>query len=268
MACLQSTFNQTYKDYEIIVVDSSNDRTIDILKEFNGIRLIHLDKKTDPGKGRNIGIKEAKGDIIAFTDSDCIVEQDWLENIRKAHNNHDIVGGPVKNGYKTLASWASYFSEFSHMIPSKKNKIMEHIPTCNITYKKKIFDKYGSFPENIFPMEDRIFNSRLKSERIVYDPKIRVSHLCIPDLKGFLKKQKNIGFIFAQSILKYHTRNKIWLNPFLLVAFSFGRGLLYTKRVIVSGIYIPVFFLTLPYFLMGLLMFSIGAIEGKNQPQH
>ncbi len=267
--CLESVSNQSISDYEIIVIDSSKDNTTKMIKEFKNIKLIHLDEKTDPGKGRNIGVKEAKGDIIAFTDSDCIVDYDWLKNIQEAHKHHDIVGGPVLNGYKTTASWAAYFSEFSHMMPDKKKQV-SHIPTCNISYKKKIFDEYGYFPEDIFPMEDRLFNGKLKNEKIIFDPKIRIKHFCIPNLKGFLKKQYQIGLIFSKSVIKFKTRDKKWLFPPLLLMFAFGRGGLYLFRTIKNIKYLPKFLLSFPYFLMGIFMFWIGAVNGithgKKQP--
>ena len=258
--CLESVSNQSTSDYEIIVIDSSNDNTTERIKEFKDIKLIHLDEKTDPGKGRNIGINEAKGGIIAFTDSDCIVDYDWLKNIQEAHKYHDVVGGPVLNGYKTTASWAAYFSEFSHMMPDKKKQV-PHIPTCNISYKKSIFDKYGYFPENIFPIEDRLFNRKLKDEKIIFDPNVRIKHLCIPDFKGFLRKQRHIGYIFAKSIRNYKTKSKIFLFPPVLLAFTFGRGLLYSFRVLKNIKLMPKFIISFPYFFLGLFIFFIGAIK-------
>ena len=82
--CLDSLRNQSYRgEHEIILIDSSADTTPQIVSsKYPEIQLIHLEKKTDPGTARNIGIKEAKGDILALIDSDCIAAHDWLDNIK------------------------------------------------------------------------------------------------------------------------------------------------------------------------------------------
>ena len=79
---LKAIYDGSEMPREVIVVDGcSTDRTVNIIKE-NFPEIIVLN---NPGRtaaaGRNIGIKKAKGDIIAFTDGDCIVANNWIENI-------------------------------------------------------------------------------------------------------------------------------------------------------------------------------------------
>lgn len=74
--CLDSILCQTYKDYEIIIVDDlSTDNSVNIIKEYNDprIKLIELNKKAYNGGTRNIGVKEANGNYILFLDCD-----DWI----------------------------------------------------------------------------------------------------------------------------------------------------------------------------------------------
>lgn len=74
--CLNSIFSQTYKDYEVIIVDDmSTDNSINIIKQYQNIKLIELDHKEYNGGTRNIGVKEAKGKYIIFMDCD-----DWFNN--------------------------------------------------------------------------------------------------------------------------------------------------------------------------------------------
>src|SRR3989304_5559962 len=72
-ACLQSVLNQKTKvNYEVLVVDSSTDNTLKILKRYvSKIRFLHFLKRCDVGTARNIGIKNVKADIIVFIDADC-----------------------------------------------------------------------------------------------------------------------------------------------------------------------------------------------------
>ena len=79
---LNSIYNNTMKPFEIIVADGrSSDSTVDIIRsEFKDVILINNEKKT-AAAGRNAGIKKAVGNIIAFTDGDCIVDPKWIESI-------------------------------------------------------------------------------------------------------------------------------------------------------------------------------------------
>ena len=148
--CLNSVLNQSYVDeYEVILVDSSVDDTPKIVKEYYPrVRLIHFDQKTDPGTARNFGIQESSGDLIAFIDSDCIAAHNWLERIAQTHGTqYNIVGGVVTNGNPTddLIGWAGYLAEFREFLPELPREEVKHIPTCNISYKRVVFERYGYF---------------------------------------------------------------------------------------------------------------------------
>ena len=76
--CLDSALNQTYKDFELIIVDDmSEDNSVDIIKSYNDsrIKLIELDHKAYNGGARNIGVKAATREYILFMDCD-----DWFNN--------------------------------------------------------------------------------------------------------------------------------------------------------------------------------------------
>ena len=200
--CLDSFKNQSYQgNSEIILVDSSIDRTPQIVSDNHpDIRLIHLDKKTDPGTARNIGIREAKGDIFAFIDSDCVPSKDWLERIANAHKSvYRIIGGVVINGNADhdIIALAGYMAEFREFLPGQLKREVTHIPTCNISYKKEIFVKYGFFQGKYYPQEDLVYHCMLteKGEKILLDPTIEIFHNHRSNFKEFLKHQKKIGAV-------------------------------------------------------------------------
>jgi glycosyltransferase involved in cell wall biosynthesis len=203
--CLDAIQNQEYKEpYEIILVDSSIDRTTEIVSlNYPEINFTHLDKKTDPGTARNIGIKKARGDLIAFIDSDCVASPDWLVRIAAAHNSdYNVVGGSVKNGNheNDMVAWAGYLAEFREFLPGKPKIEVNHIPTCKISYKKEIFDKYGMFKGEYYPQEDLIFNYNLRKngEKILSDSSITVSHNHRSDMKSYINHQMKIGRITSK----------------------------------------------------------------------
>lgn len=89
--CLDSIFEQSYDDYEVIVVnDGTPDNSMDIVKKYN-VKIINQ-KNKGLSEARNIGVKKAKGEYIIFVDSDDYIEKDLLKNINKnLSNNPDIV---------------------------------------------------------------------------------------------------------------------------------------------------------------------------------
>jgi GT2 family glycosyltransferase len=91
---LQSLFNQSYKNYEIIVVDgSTNMKTFELVKKFH--KKIKYVKQTGRGlpNARNLGLKFAKGSFIAFFDDDCIVHKDWIKEVISVFKRYKNVGG-------------------------------------------------------------------------------------------------------------------------------------------------------------------------------
>lgn len=264
--CLNSLKNQNFKDYEIVVVDSSIDNTPKIIKEnFPNVKLIHLDKKTQPGPARNLGIKKAKGSIIALTDSDCIVDKNWLKEIYNSHKNHDVVGGSVLNANpKNFIGWASYLMEFTHVLPKKQEKFMKHIPTCNISYKKEIFNNYGYFLDTWFPAEDRLFNYNLINNniKILFNPKIKISHINRTKIREFLKHQIRLGNISAKCGKKFKSfETSSFINNPLALIFPLGKFATISLRILKNGKYIPIFLLILPLFSLGILIWGYAFIK-------
>ncbi|MDA3897415.1 MAG: glycosyltransferase family 2 protein, partial [Desulfobacteraceae bacterium] len=147
--CLDSVISQSINQpYEIIVVDSSGDQTPEIVGGYRQrVRFFHLSQKTIPAIARNIGIGHATGEYIAFTDSDCIVDSSWLENIMRAHQSgYEVVCGSVVNARSAnLISIAEYFLEFrelSEYLPKKEN---DFIPAGNFSIKAEILKETGNF---------------------------------------------------------------------------------------------------------------------------
>jgi len=94
---LEAVLKQNYSDFEVIVVDNnSNDRTAEIVRGFKGVKLVQeLNKGTNWARER--GRKEARGEIIATLDADCIPPKDWLskaESILALDQNIAAVSGP------------------------------------------------------------------------------------------------------------------------------------------------------------------------------
>lgn len=198
--CLQALTDQSFgASYEIILVDSSYDATPEIVTRFfPGVRLIHLDKKTDPGSARNIGIKQSKGDPLLFIDADCVADPAWIAKMVERHREgHPVVGGAVENNNRAgdAVALAGYMAEFREFLPEHPERMMPHVPACNISYKREIFNTYGFFDKNYYPQEDMLYNYRLmdKGIKILFSPDIQVKHTHRSRLKDFFSHQRLIG---------------------------------------------------------------------------
>ncbi len=206
--CLEALQNQSYSgEYEIILVDSSDDRTPQIVRsQFPEIKYIHLQQKTDPGTARNLGVEESTGELLLFIDSDCRAAPDWIECHIQRHRDHNVAacGGAVINGndHRSNVAWAGYLAEFREFIPEQPGREVEHIPTCNISYKRNIFESLQGFNPRYYPQEDLEFNFRLrKNGAIIYfDPDVKIEHRHRTELKSFFIHQNRVGKITSKML--------------------------------------------------------------------
>jgi len=268
-ACLESLENQTTdKSFEIIVVDSSTDSTAELVeKRFPQVRLCRFPERRFCGGARNWGISVARGEIIAFIDADCQAEQNWVEEILKAHESpHPAIGGAIANANpESYIGWAAYFCEFSHWMPGTQPRWLDDIAGANMSYKKEIFDKYGSFIEGTY-CSDTDFHWRIGQDahRLRFVPSILVSHYNIDDLEEFLKHEFYHGRCFAQVRIQGQIFSRwkrlvyvtflplIPLRIFLKVAFNSIRNRIYFHQFLKAS----------PLVVLGLIWWSMGEAVG------
>jgi GT2 family glycosyltransferase len=97
-ACLESISRLQYPNYEVIVIDdASRDRSVEIAAAAPGVRLMRQLSRAGLGTIRNAALHVARGDLIAFTLADCVVDADWLTLAVRAITEDacDAVGGPI-----------------------------------------------------------------------------------------------------------------------------------------------------------------------------
>jgi glycosyltransferase involved in cell wall biosynthesis len=144
-AAVESLFRQDYPvvRFEIIVIDnSSTDGTEEVIRSIetktSGMLRYYRKENEGPGASRNFGIRQARGDIVAFTDSDCIAHPRWLKNgVAKMTNGIGIVQG------KTLPNPDQTLTALSRTQSITNENGMYQ--TCNIFYRKDALDMAGGF---------------------------------------------------------------------------------------------------------------------------
>jgi len=182
-ACLKSLSHQSIPaaDYEVIVVDDgSNDNTAELSRKFN-IKYM-FQPNQGPATARNKGAAEAAGEIILFTDADCVPEFNWIQEITKPFENRDIAG--VKGAYKTRQQkLAARFAqaEFEDRYDLlKKQSAIDMVDTYSAAFRKDVFLEMGGFDES-FPdanNEDVDLSYRLTAAgyKLVFNPQAFVYH--------------------------------------------------------------------------------------------
>ena len=135
---------------------------------------------TTRGKGRNLGIKEATGDVFVFLDDDTEITEKWIEELKISLKSYDIVAGYSPNPK----------GPDMNRVPVIVDGQDITYPTCNIAYKKHVLDKVGLFDEEMITAEDMDLNCRCVEAGYVihYNPKMKVFHYHRTTLKGFAKQ--------------------------------------------------------------------------------
>ena len=201
-ACLDSLMKQDYPgDYEVIVVDDgSADSTPDIISGYERVRLIRQ-ANAGPAAARNKGAMDAKGEIILFTDSDCVPEGNWItEMIAPFKDDKDVVG--VKGRYKTKQKEVTarfvqfeYEDKYRYM---QKDKYIDFIDTYSAGFKREIFLEMRGY-DTEFPVacaEDVELSFRLskKGYKMIFNPGAVVYHIHPYRLKDYLKKKYKFAY--------------------------------------------------------------------------
>ncbi|MFX1308732.1 MAG: glycosyltransferase [Promethearchaeota archaeon] len=193
---IYSLLNLNYPQYEIIIVDDcSTDKTKEILKKYP-IKSIYLDKSIGSAEARNIGIQEAKNDIIALTDSDCFVSKNWLKDLVSYLDNYDVIGGTVlfsDNAEKELNPF-----NLKNEIVITKESSLNFLNTSNMILKKDVWKLSGGFLN--YRIEDLEFSWRAlkKGYKLKYVPKGLVIHYGKRTLFQNIKKYIQYGKSYSK----------------------------------------------------------------------
>ena len=199
--CLDALTAQSVprSEYEIIVVnDASSDDTARIVSRFP-VRVLTQPHR-GPAAARNFGVREAKGDLVLFTDADTEPTPNWIETMLAPFENRDIAG--AKGTYRTRQrEWIARFvqveyeEKYARMARAKKVDVVD---TYSAAYRREVALFDGGFDES-FPSasaEDAEFSFRLARQgyRFVFLPNAIVYHQHAASLAAYGRRKFKIGY--------------------------------------------------------------------------
>lgn len=210
--CLASLMKVDYPDYEVILVnDGSSDATAEIAAEFPEV-ICHHQENRGLSVARNVGAELASGEIVAYTDDDCVVDEHWLHYLVRAMLDQQVegIGGP--NITPDFDSWVAKCVAAS---PGNPSHVMlddhhaEHVPGCNMAFRRSTLLGMGGFdPQYRVAGDDvdvcwRLLDAGMS---IGYAPGAMVWHHRRATVTAYAKQQKGYGRSEAMVRFKHPQR--------------------------------------------------------------
>ena len=213
--CLQSLLKIDYPNFEVVLVDDgSKDNTQEIAAKYPAVKNV-LQKNMGLSYARNVGARASTGEIIAYTDSDCMADPDWLYQLvgTLISGEYAGVGGP--NISPPAEDWIQACVSASPGGPSHvllTDVVAEHIPGCNMAFYRWAFELVGGFDVEYRKAGDDVdFCWRLQQlgHVIAFSPSAIVWHYRRFTLTAFRKQQEGYGE--AESMLRF--KHLVFFGP-------------------------------------------------------
>jgi glycosyltransferase involved in cell wall biosynthesis len=200
--CIQALLALDYpRDrYEILMVNNnSTDRSVEIVEAYPDAHLFHESKPGDFA-ARNLGVARAKGEFIAFTDSDTAPCSDWLTKAKEVFRNPEIaliVGNlQFSSNSMSMRLLRDYEAEKNRFIFSGEDPRLYYGYTCNMIVRRAVFDRLGPFPE-IFRNSDAVYVRRVVDSfscaSVCYGEHVSVRRLEVASALDYLSKMHVYG---------------------------------------------------------------------------
>lgn len=209
LACLAALRAQTYpgSKFEVVVIDNDSSAGLDDVVNGGGNVRVLFEQRSGSYAARNKGLGECKGEIVAFTDADCIPNDEWIERgVARLMQNDDgcqLVGGRVelsfrKPGYPSTIELYDWLRNFK-----QKDAVLKegYSVTANLVTYKTLFDDIGKFNEEWMSRGDKEWCQRAvcRGYPICYDESVVVRHPARGSFGEILAKTRRVaGGVFKE----------------------------------------------------------------------
>jgi GT2 family glycosyltransferase len=251
--CLEAALAQTYRNFEVIVVDNgSTDGSVKLVRDkFPTVRLLALGKNMGFSAGNNRGMEIARGEYIALLNNDAAPEPRWLEELCRATMGNAKVGicasrmmfhgtNLINEAGQNWAAWGhSRIIGYGEECREEYLRPREVFGACAgaALYRRSMLDEIGMFDEDFFAYAEDVdlsFRAQLADYRCVYVPTAVVGHYCgrywsrhIPARVYYAMRNSESAFVKNMPlplVLKYVWRHLFYLLALNTVCLLRGRG--------------------------------------------
>jgi len=266
-ACLKSLRGQTFKGpAEVIVADCCGDGVTELIRRnYPEVTLLSFESRKTIPELRAIGMKNARGKIIALTEDHCVADPTWFEGMYRAHQTyHGAIGGAVENdpSIKGAVDWSVYFCEYSKYLNPVPTGEVSDIPGNNTSYRREFLDYLGGALET--GLWENFLNAKLQEHgvKLFSDPSIVVYHRKCFGFRYFLSQR----YHYARSFAGMRTKGASLWRRLVFAAFSpLLPALLIGRigwRVLTKRRHLGRFFQALPFLAVFTLSWAVGEFVG------
>ncbi len=231
-SCLDAVFSQSYKNFEVILVDNeSTDKTVEKAHQFPIKEIVSINNYL-PGKALNLGIKESTGEYIVCLSAHCIpTEKEWLASLVNALEEDDNFAGVF--GRQEPMSFSTFTDKRDLLLVFGLDRIIKtkdsFFHNANSIIRRKCWEELP-FDNSITNIEDRIWAQEMlnRGYKLLYEPEASVYHYHGIHQEGNTERLDNVVKIIEKHQTNYRT-GKINAKSLNIVAIIPIRGL--TKSV-------------------------------------
>ena len=227
--CIESLKHINYprNRFEVIIVDDGSTQVLDnLIEPYKSLMKVTLirQKNAGPAKARNTGASVAQGKYVAFTDDDCVPDQNWLLVLENAFSNSPkaLLGGRTINTFSDnpYSTASQLLIDYIYDYYNHRSGKIQFFTSNNFAISRELFNQVGQFDIN-FPLaagEDREFCDRclFQGYSLAYVPQAIIYHSHNLNLSKFWQQHFNYGcgaFVFHQ-LRSQRADNNITIEPF------------------------------------------------------
>jgi len=211
-ACLDALERQTTPLDEIIVVnDGPVDAAVEAIADRQGVIFLSQQQK-GAAAARNLGAEQAQGEILLFTDADCVPESNWVEAMIAPFADREVIGvcGVVRTRQTGLIPrFIQLEYDYRYRNIARHTQI-DFVNTGTAGYRKRVFMDSGGFREHLLGAEDTELSFRLASAgyRMVFAPQAIVYHSHPESIVEYARRKNHYSY-WRTLVYRRHPRKAV-----------------------------------------------------------
>ncbi len=181
--CLRAALASHYPDFEVIVVDDCSEDDSARIAERYSCRLVRLKKSEGAGNARNQGVRHSRGEILFFTDADCLLQPGAVAracDVLTSSSTPLVVGGTYTRRAVDDRFFSHFQSAFIHYSETKRADNPDYVATHAMALRADTFRQSGGFSQSLRPiLEDVELSHRLRRQgvKLMVNAGIQVGHI-------------------------------------------------------------------------------------------